>query len=241
MHRSPCLIVERGYPYEGGTPLPLEAGSTLLGRRDEQWEPHIAFDNVYISRKQAEIRRENGEYTVTDLDSKHGTALNGHPLTPFRPAALRISDRIDLARGMVVLTFSPFRLDETMDFAPLIPQPFVQSGEYALDPVRQSVQVGDEAYPLSDKEYRCLELLVGKEQQFVPRDEIIRHVWPERADAPDASTVSAEEVHSLLYRIRKKTNQRLHIESIRGKGFILQDLAARTEPAKSASSPVGEG
>nr|WP_255654437.1 FHA domain-containing protein [Cohnella sp. REN36] len=194
-----------------------------MGRRDERWTPDIPFDNAFISRKQAEIRLEDGEYVLTDLDSKHGTTLNGSPLVPFRPAVLRFSDRIAFAKGMVMLAFSPFRLDETLDFAPLSPGIHKARGGLGLDPLRQTVQHGESSYALSDKEFRCLELLAGKEGQFVSRDEIIRYVWPERSGAREPSVpVTAEEIHSLLYRIRKKTDQRIAIESIRGKGYLLQ-------------------
>ncbi len=69
-----------------------------------------------------------------------------------------------------------------------------------------------------------LELLIRKERRFVSRDEIIRCVWPERADEGLAAPVGPEEINSLLYRIRKKTNYRMAIEDVRGKGYILQNL-----------------
>ncbi|WP_084423234.1 winged helix-turn-helix domain-containing protein [Cohnella thermotolerans] len=78
--------------------------------------------------------------------------------------------------------------------------------------------------PFSEKEYRLLELLIRKERRFVSRDEIIRCVWPERADEGLAAPVGPEEINSLLYRIRKKTNYRMAIEDVRGKGYILQNL-----------------
>lgn len=227
MNRTPYLIVERGHPYEWGTELslPPEQSRIVLGRSDREWEPDIIFDNAFVSRKQAAISVADGACSIMDLDSKHGTQLNGTPLTPFVPVLLGSSDRISFANGMVVLTFSPVRLDETLDFAPVIPTNDFLSGDYGLDPVRQTIQLGEESYPLSDKEYRCLELLVHKLRQFVGREEIVRYVWPERTEADSLNVVGAEEINSLLYRIRKKTNHRIFIENIRGKGYILQELA----------------
>jgi two-component system response regulator QseB len=179
---------------------------------------------VFVSRKQAVIRCEDGVYSITDLESKHGTTLNGKPLPPFVPAVLAASDRIAFAKGMVALAFSPIRLDETLDFTPMFPEePFIPA-DVQLDPVRQTIRLNGTSYPFSEKEYRLLELLIRKERRFVSHDEIIRCVWPERADEGLAAPVGPEEINSLLYRIRKKKNYRMAIENVRGKGYILQNL-----------------
>lgn len=224
MSRSPYLIVERGYPFEWGTALPLKLPRLVLGRKDERWEPDVAFENAFVSRKQAEIVCEDGAYSLMDLGSKHGTALNGQRLAPFVPALLGDSDRISFAKDMVVLTFSPVRLDVTLDFAPLFPEGVSLSDRCRLDAVRQTVQIQGDSYPLSEKEFRFLELLMRKERQFVGREEVVRYVWPERDLIDPLSAASAEEMNSLLYRLRKKTNHRIVIESIRGKGYIFQDI-----------------
>nr|WP_245347382.1 FHA domain-containing protein [Cohnella lubricantis] len=195
-----------------------------MGRSDSEWEPDVAFDNAFVSRRQAAIDIESGSCSIMDLDSKHGTQVNGNPLTPFVPALLGSSDRVSFAGGMVILTFSPVRTDETLEFTPVVPTNDFLRGDYKLDPIRQTIRLGEDLHQLSDKEYRCLELLVRKERQFVGREEIIRYVWPERAEADLQSAASTEEINSLLYRIRKKTNHTIFIENIRGKGYILQEI-----------------
>lgn len=225
INRTPHLLVERGYPHERGDILPLGSAPRLvLGRKDEGWEPDVAFDNAFVSRRQAEIRYEDGRYSILDLGSKHGTAVNGAPLEPFVPVPLERSARIAFAQGLVLLVFAPVRIGETLDLSPLSP-PEEGGPEEArlLDPVRQSVRLNDVSYRLSEKEYRFLELLVRKERQFVGREEVVRYVWPERTGPDSADSVSQEEINSLLYRIRKKTDRHLSIESIRGKGYVLQD------------------
>lgn len=215
------LVVIRGFPFDGGSTFRLLQSSTLLGRKDGSWEPDIAFDNVYVSRKQASISFENDHYYIMDLDSKHGTEVNGQRLMPFVPTILAASDSISFARGMVALVFSPVNLEETLDFKPLFLQGSTPLEE---DPVRQIIWIHGRSFHFSEKEYRCLELLLRKERQFVGKDEIIRYVWPERPTDPLLPSVSSEEINSLLYRIRKKTNHAVIIENIRGKGYILKLL-----------------
>ncbi|MBB6730389.1 FHA domain-containing protein [Cohnella zeiphila] len=223
-----CLIVSRGAPYEDGTALVLDRTVTRLGRRASSEGPDIAFDNAYVSRRQASIRFLDGSYYLTDLASKHGTNLNGVPLQPFVPALLASGDRISLARGMIELAFGPRPLEETLDFTlrheRLSAKLTGVKPEYELDPVRYTLRLGPRSFAFSEKEFRLLELLVRKEKQFVSKEEIVRYVWPERPEGMDpARAASAEEINSLLYRIRKKTDYALSIENIRGKGYVFQE------------------
>ncbi|WP_051236846.1 FHA domain-containing protein [Paenibacillus pinihumi] len=229
LHSS--LAILRGSPFEGGAIIQLQRFNTLLGRKDVHWEPDIAFENIYISRKHASISFEQGNYFIMDLDSKHGTELNGTKLTPFVPAVLGPSDMIHLAKGMIIMTFLPAKLDETMDFSPFSEQYHARTVNNKLDPVRQTIQLHDGSYQFSEKEFRCVELLMRKERQFVSKEEIITCVWPERSAEDALSPVTSEEINSLLYRIRKKTNYGISIESIRGKGYILRDMSAQNTPA----------
>ncbi|MBW7458201.1 FHA domain-containing protein [Paenibacillus sepulcri] len=225
-----CLVVERGYPYECGTILPCHPSQTILGRKGEQWEPDMAFENAFVSRKQASIYSEHNQTFIMDLDSKHGTDLNGNSLIPFQPVPLEPSDNISFAKGMVVLTFSPVNLEETLDFTLLSSENRSLRSDFMFDPIRQTIRLHDQDYRFSEKEYNCLELLVRKEHQFVGKDEIIRCVWPERMTDDAASQVSPEELNSLLYRIRKKSNDTFAIESIRGKGYILHVVPPQQTP-----------
>lgn len=222
MSLNSCLVVVRGFPYDEGSTLQIQRNSVILGRKDAEWEPDIGFENVYVSRKQASISYENGNYTIMDFDSKHGTEVNGIKLTPFVPSVLRSSDVIAFAKGMICLTFSTRMWEETMDFSPVSHASSASaSDDYRLDPVRQLLILQDLNYSFSDKEYKCLELLLRKERQFVGKEEIIRYVWPERVEEDEFPAASSEEINSLLYRIRKKTHPVISIENIRGKGYIL--------------------
>ncbi|MFC3800704.1 FHA domain-containing protein [Cohnella sp. GCM10012308] len=224
MNPSPCLVVIRGYPYDEGTVLALERPNVVLGRKDAEWAPDIGFDNAYVSRKHAGIVCEKGICTLTDFGSKHGTTVNGTRALPFKPVILRASDTVAFSKGSVCLAFSSRALEETLELQierekPI--QPGTGKDDYALDPVRQALTVSDTTYPFTDKEYKCIELLLRKERRFVGKEEIARCVWPERTGKDGSPAAGSEEINSLLYRIRKKTGPVLSIENVRGKGFVL--------------------
>jgi two-component system, OmpR family, response regulator QseB len=153
-----------------------------------------------------------------DLNSKHGTEVNHTRLLPYKPVMLKQSDKISLANGMVIFYFSP-SVDETMDLTPVVGE---RIQDFELNPVKQTLKVHDTHYKLSEKEYKCLELLLSKQNQFISQEEVKKHVWPERICLPeDIPNVGSEELAPLIYRIRKRTCATLTIESIRGKGYIL--------------------
>ncbi|MDG0793772.1 FHA domain-containing protein [Cohnella ginsengisoli] len=225
MNPIPCLVVVRGYPYDEGAVLTLKQPNAILGRRDAEWNPDIGFDNAYVSRKHAEIACENGICKLTDFGSKHGTEVNGLRLTPFQPAVLRASDIVTFSKGTVCLAFSDRGWEETMELElELGLEASISSADLAdvaLDPIRQVLTVRDSTFPFTDKEFKCVELLLRRERRFVAKEEIARYVWPERTGEDGSPAAGAEEINSLLYRIRKKTGPVLAIENIRGKGFVL--------------------
>ncbi len=66
------LLVKRG-PNAGSTFL-IEGSSTSLGRNPGS---DIFLDDVTVSRKHAEVRRQGQEFFVHDLGSLNGTYVNG--------------------------------------------------------------------------------------------------------------------------------------------------------------------
>lgn len=124
-----------------------------------------------------------------------------------------------------MLSFSILSMDETMDITPLIKQlaAVEASGGLRLNPFKQELVYGEDVCAFSEKEYKCMELLVNHQGQFVSKDQLKVYVWPERSYGMDeVPDVSSEELNALIYRVRKKTRGILDIESIRGKGYILQ-------------------
>lgn len=224
MDKSSFLLVERGNPYKRGDMIPLTSKMMILGRKGKQWDPDISFDNVFVSRKHAALLYKNGRYFIRDLNSKHGTFLNQERLIPGGEAPLQHADSIALAGDLILLSFSILSMDETMEITPLMKhKELVEApAKVRLDPFKQEFVFGEDVYAFSEKEYRCIELLIKHKGQFVSKEQLKLEVWPERSysvgDIPD---VSSEELNALIYRVRKKTRQLFTIESIRGKGYIL--------------------
>lgn len=67
---------------------------------------HIVLDDDAVSSEHARIRFENGAYTLYDLASSNGTALNGERI---QKALLRDEDRIHI--GHIQLVFKETKID----------------------------------------------------------------------------------------------------------------------------------
>ncbi|MFZ4195715.1 FHA domain-containing protein [Paenibacillus sp. FSL W8-0187] len=225
MDKSSFLMVERGNPYERGDVIALTKPITVLGRKGQHFDPDIAFDNIFVSRQHAALLYRNGKFSIKDLNSKHGTFVNQERLAPHDEISLQHGDTIVLAGDLIVLSFSILSMDETMDITPLIKQlaAVEASGGLRLNPFKQELVYGEDVCAFSEKEYKCMELLVNHQGQFVSKDQLKVYIWPERSYGTDeVPDVSSEELNALIYRVRKKTRGILDIESIRGKGYILQ-------------------
>ena len=92
---SALLIVKRG-PSDGSRFL-LDVDITCAGRHPNA---EIFLDDVTVSRKHAEFRRDANGFTVTDLASLNGTYVNGD-----RVDAARLTDGDEVQVGKFKLTF----------------------------------------------------------------------------------------------------------------------------------------
>lgn len=92
---SALLIVKRG-PSDGSRFL-LDVDVTCAGRHPNA---EIFLDDVTVSRKHAEFRRDANGFTVTDLASLNGTYVNGD-----RVDAARLTDGDEVQVGKFKLTF----------------------------------------------------------------------------------------------------------------------------------------
>lgn len=68
---SALLVVKRGA--KAGSRFVVDAPIVTLGRHPES---HIFLDDVTVSRRHAEVRREDDAYVVVDVGSLNGTYLN---------------------------------------------------------------------------------------------------------------------------------------------------------------------
>ena len=73
---TPRLVAISG-PFEGQT-FEIKGSRFVLGR---QAGCDLQFANIEVSRKHCEIVRDDRRFTLRDLGSRHGTLVNGRPVT----------------------------------------------------------------------------------------------------------------------------------------------------------------
>lgn len=70
----------------------IESDETVVGRRSDA---DIVLNDLYVSRHHARIVRKNGKYQLVDLNSTHGTFINGQRVEEH---PLRDGDQVRLGR-----------------------------------------------------------------------------------------------------------------------------------------------
>ena len=107
---SLLLVVKRGP--NAGSLFRLDQPVTSAGRHPDSG---IFLDDVSVSRRHAEFRRETGEYLVVDTASLNGTYVNRKPVDS---AALANGDEIQMGKFRLVSSAGPRRTD-THRLAPI--------------------------------------------------------------------------------------------------------------------------
>ena len=193
----------------------------LIGR---DAECHIVINDRQVSRKHAKLLiRDDCKFFIEDTGSKNGTFVNGDRISG--PIILNEGDEIKIA---AVQTFYYISSDATIPLQDqlLSAKRKVKSRPIFLDVKSRRVFVkGDEMTPpLSDAQYRLLETLFKKEGYVVNRDEIVNSVWGES----EAAGVTEQAIDALVRRLRnriQKEDPALDlIKTIRGVGFIFENL-----------------
>jgi hypothetical protein len=96
---SALLVVKRGP--NAGSRFRLDQPVTSAGRHPDS---DIFLDDVSVSRRHAEFRRENGEYLVVDTGSLNGTYVNRKPV---ESVALASGDEIQMGKFRLVFLTRP--------------------------------------------------------------------------------------------------------------------------------------
>ncbi|MGH3978706.1 MAG: glycogen accumulation regulator GarA [Pseudonocardiaceae bacterium] len=91
---SALLVVKRG-PNAGSRFL-LDQDTTSAGRHPES---DIFLDDVTVSRRHAEFRREGGDFVVVDVGSLNGTYVNREPVDT---AVLANGDEVQIGKFRLV-------------------------------------------------------------------------------------------------------------------------------------------
>jgi DNA-binding response OmpR family regulator len=186
----------------------LQAERLILGRAPEC---DVVIEGRLISRRHAAISREGQGYTLEDLGSHNGTAVNGQRIAG--PWKLLDGDQIELG-GIGRLTFVDSDATSTRPRAPAL-------GVW-LDLAAQDVWVdGQRLSPqLSSAQFKLLQLLAGRLDQLCSRAEIVAAVWPAAADG-----VSDEAIDALIKRVRARLGEapggQRYLTTLRGRGLIL--------------------
>ena len=96
---SALLVVKRG-PNAGSRFL-LDRDTTSAGRHPDS---DIFLDDVTVSRRHAEFRREGGEFVVIDVGSLNGTYVNREPVDV---ANLAGGDEVQIGKFRLVYLTGP--------------------------------------------------------------------------------------------------------------------------------------
>jgi two-component system OmpR family response regulator len=95
----------------------------------------------------------------------------------------------------------------------------LNAGPLEMDLVGREVRCGDQAIPLTDREFRLLEYLVRNLNLTVTRSMILEHVWDYRFD-PQTNIIDQH-----ISRLRQKLDEAgapALIQTVRGAGYSLQ-------------------
>ncbi|GIP56036.1 MULTISPECIES: FHA domain-containing protein [Paenibacillus] len=198
-----------------------------MGRGTKDNAPGIAFTNIFVSRHHLSIRQEGEKAVLYDLGSRHGSEVNGVPVIPHAPYVLENNDRIQLARGTIIMHFSYASAEQTLEFESIREVPEAEEreiGQVSILWEKRECQVDGRKIPMSEKEFLLLRLLHQHMNRLVTIAEIKSIVWHDRTWGTDGlPDVTADEINALMYRIRKKYGKdTFQITSVRGNGYILE-------------------
>lgn len=96
-------VIQRPHLLEGksgpgaGQKFVLDANELIIGRGEKAT---LTLDSEEVSRAHARLTRNEGEYTIEDMESRNGIVLNG---LKVHAAVLRDGDQVQL--GDVVLSY----------------------------------------------------------------------------------------------------------------------------------------
>jgi len=190
--------------------IPLTHELIIVGRAAEC---DVVLADQRVSRRHAEVRRQEEGFILRDLGSTNGTWLNGRRLNA--PALLHDGDVIEI--GSARFTFrDPDATLETSHFPRLV-----------VDEATGDIWVDRRPVQLSPKQYALFSLLWSRRGRVCNKDEIARAVWPEcRGEIYDY------QIESLVKRLRAKlepdpTQPRLLV-TVRGRGYRLVAPSTQT-------------
>jgi DNA-binding response OmpR family regulator len=153
-------------------------------------------------------------------------------LTPvlFLTARASVADRVrGLAAGGDDYLTKPFAAEELLARLDALhrrashTQPTQRKiGNCRLDPVKRRITCGTQTVELQPREWMLLEVLMNHEGRIMPKQYLLEQVWDIHFD-PGTNVVDA-----MICRLRRKLeipDCDIHIETIRGKGYVFKNMA----------------
>lgn len=153
-------------------------------------------------------------------------------LTPvlFLTARASVADRVrGLASGGDDYLTKPFAAEELLARLDALHRRASQSqpaqrklGRCQLDPVKRRIICGTHTVELQPREWTLLEVLINHEGRIMPKQYLLEQVWDIHFD-PGTNVVDA-----MICRLRRKLEipgSDIHIETIRGKGYVFKSMA----------------
>lgn len=211
MNEKPVIVASEGEL--AGQQWTVDQDPFLIGRGSDC---AIVLPERQVSRYHVKITRDNGQYTLHDLDSKNGTHLNGMQITGS--TILHDGDEITIALCVKLLFVGT---DATL---PLTFEEIQPAGNLAMDADQRSISIGGETLtpPLSLAQFRLLQLLYEAEGAVVDRDTIVEAVWP----GTGGIGVTEQAIDALVRRLRDRLveiDDYEYIVTVRGHGFRLDN------------------
>ena len=137
--------------------LRLEVGEVWVAGRDPSCQ--IIIPDQRVSRRQFEVHKVNGNYTLLDLASVNGTFLNGTPVSSTDPQPLKSGDSISVLDNVMYFELHDpnFKYKvENIEIPPIQLEPesvVVQPGPAVRPPIDQiEVEAEDQAEEVSEIE-----------------------------------------------------------------------------------------
>ncbi|MBP2654025.1 MAG: transcriptional regulator, CadC [Firmicutes bacterium] len=219
------LVIEKGSPFEAGDKIVLAGDKTIIGRSTKNSSPHIAFDNILISRNHCCISYDQDAWSIIDLSSKHGTVLNTNTqLKPHFSQELIDGDKVSLASGIVLFKF--YRQDDGEHAIECChgEKEKTLEPQIEIDQDRRQVIINGDNIPLTTKQCQLMVLLFSRPKKLISYDEVCNTVWPDRGvNGFTNHYVGLEEIDVLVYRLRKRIEPfDTVIRTIRGRGLIFE-------------------
>lgn len=195
-----------------------EGNEVLVGRTNDQTSNNLVIFNNLVSRQHCKISLKNNLVYVEDLDSKHGTEIDGVKLTPFKQYPISENQVLTLINGLITLQMINNN-EETIDLTKF--KNFFPIQNATLNDSFQSVQVKDDVIKMTPKEYQCFKALFNNLGDITDKNDLTKRVWPERYHESEMF-VTDEELTSLIYRVRRKVRDHFEIKSIPHKGYYVK-------------------